>query len=217
LSKIEFLREELLNWFDLNGRDFPWRKKRLSSYKIVISEILLQRTKAESVSQYYSGFIEKFPSWKILANAEPKQLEIYLQPLGLSKQKSLRLSLLAKEMVTRKGKFPENRSELDSIPFIGQYIANAIELFIFGKSSPLLDVNMARLIERFFQPRKLADIRYDPYLQKMANRIVNTENSVNLNWAILDFAALICTAQNPKCNVCVLRRNCSFYRLNHIS
>ncbi len=83
---------------------------------------------------------------------------------------------------------------------MGQYITNAFELYILKKQSPLLDINMARLLERFFGKRQLVDIRHDPYLQTLAYRVVNIENSKELNWAILDFAALICKRNKPLCN-----------------
>ena len=108
---------------------------------------------------------------------------------------------------------PKNRDELESIPFLGQYIANAVELLIQHKSSPLIDVNMARLLERYFGKRKMADIRYDPYLQMLSSKVVNHDNSKEINWAILDFAALICRPK-PKCKDCKLKNKCAYYFQN---
>src|SRR5690606_3640439 len=136
----------------------------------------------------------------------------FLKPLGLHNQRAKRLSNLAKEMTKRTGQFPAERQELDTIPFIGQYIGNAIELLIHNKPLPLLDVNMARVLERYFGRRKMADIRYDPYLQRLALDIVNHSRSKEVNWAILDFAALTCTSQRPKCQICILNSKCTYYK-----
>ncbi len=106
---------------------------------------------------------------------------------------------------------PRDGAELESIPFMGQYIANAVELIIYKQPSPLIDVNMSRLLERYFGERKMADIRYDPYLQELSHKVVNHPKSKEINWAILDFAALICKSQNPSCFNCVLKAKCSFY------
>ena len=84
---------------------------------------------------------------------------------------------------------------------------------VFNQPSPFVDVNMARVIERFFGPRKMADIRYDPYLQDLAYKVVNHFQAKYINWAILDFAALICQANSPKCITCLLSRNCMFFNL----
>jgi A/G-specific adenine glycosylase len=209
-KKIRFFQHAILEWYHTNGRSFYWRKKRLSNYQLVIAEVLLQRTKAETVAAFYPNFIQEFPNWKSLANASLKKIAKYLKPIGLYTQRSIRLKNLAIEMVKRNGRLPKDRKELESIPFMGQYIANAVELVIFNQPSPLIDVNMSRVLERVFGPRKLADIRYDPYLQELSYKIVEHESAKEMNWAILDFAALICKPRNPMHNNCPLRGNCSF-------
>lgn len=113
-------------------------------------------------------------------------------------------------MVRLKGQFPRKRSDLEEIPFLGQYIANAIELQVFNMPSALLDVNMARVLERYFGERKLSDIRYDPYLQNLAFRVVNHTLSKEINWAILDFASSVCKAKKPLCEKCLLSTSCTF-------
>ena len=201
-----------MSWYKNHGRKFPWRNKSITNYQAVIAEVLLQRTKAETVSRFYKQFIIDFPSWKSLTNAEIKDIEEYLKPVGLYRQRSVRLMNLAKEMVKRNGRLPVERKELESIPYMGQYIANAVELVIFNQPSPLIDVNMARVLERYFGPRKMADIRYDPYLQEVAYKIVKHKKTKEINWAVLDFAALICQARVPKCNSCPLRNQCTFFK-----
>ncbi len=208
-EKIEFLQKNLLKWYKLHRRKFPWRNKSITNYQKVIAEVLLQRTKAETVSKFYPQFIKDFPNWKSLADAPVKKIETYLIPIGLYRQRSIRLKNLAIEMVKRNGHLPRDRKDLESIPFMGQYIANAVELVVFNEPSPLVDVNMARVLERFFGPRKMADIRYDPYLQNLSNELVNHKKTKEINWAILDFSALICSVL-PKCDICRLRKKCKF-------
>ena len=209
-KNITELQKKLLTWFDLNGRTFPWRRKKLTNYQIVIAETLLQRTKAETVAGFYLKFINEFPTWKSLADSELSILEKCLIPIGLYRQRAGRLKHLAQEMVRRNNRLPKDRAELESIPFLGQYIVNAIELIIFKQPSPLVDVNMARLLERYFGGRMMADIRYDPYLQKLATDVVTNKKSKELNWAILDFAALVCKARKPLCAKCILAKKCNF-------
>ena len=209
-SKIKFFQKKLLAWYETDGRRFHWRRKGLTHYQYVIAEVLLQRTKAETIAKFYPEFLKDFPNWKSLANASIKKLENYLIPVGLYRQRSKRLMSLAKEMVKRNNNLPRDRDELESIPFMGQYIANAVELVIFNEPSPLIDVNMSRVLERFFGSRKMADIRYDPYLQELSYKIIGHENAKEINWAILDFAALVCRTK-PLCSICMLKSNCSYY------
>ena len=210
-KNISKFQHALLAWYDTDGRHFPWRNKRLTQYQIIIAETLLQRTKAETVSKFYSQFIKDFPTWTSLANTNTSTIEQYLKPIGLYKQRAKRLKHLAVEMVKRKGKLPRDRAELESIPFMGQYIANAVELIIYKQPSPLIDVNMSRLLERYFGKRKMADIRYDPYLQRLSYKVVNHSRAKEINWAILDYAAIICKEQKPLCRSCMLKMRCLFY------
>lgn len=207
---LHWFRSRLLEWFDEYGRQFPWREADALLYVQVVSEILLQRTQAETVAKFFPGFIAKFPTWKELSEAENADIEAFLKPIGLWRRRTSSLKKLATIMATRKGVFPESRSELETLPNVGQYIANAIEMFSSRKAGPLLDVNMARVLERFFSPRVLADIRHDPYLQILAGAVVQHNSPEKINWAILDLAALICRIR-PRCEICPLKQKCTFF------
>src|SRR5205823_13691377 len=107
---------------------------------------------------------------------------IILRPLGLWKRRAASVLALARVMNARGGQFPRERVDIEKLPGVGQYIANAICLFAMKQAEPLLDVNMARVLERCFGPRRLADIRYDPHLQEVARLIVSGAHSVHVNW-----------------------------------
>jgi A/G-specific adenine glycosylase len=210
-ANIKELQEVLIDWYSKMGRRFSWRADNLTPYHYVIAEVLLQRTKAETVENFINSFLIQFPDWKSLANSVVETIEISLKPIGLQKQRANRVRQLAVEMVKREGIFPSHRSELEQIPFLGQYIANATELLVFKRARPLLDVNMARLLERYFSPRKMADLRYDPKLQALAQRVVLHSNNRIINWAILDFSALVCRPR-PRCEICPLSKNCTYFK-----
>ena len=130
-------------------------------------------------------------------------------PIGLWRQRAQSLNRLARAIAKRNGRFPTKRSDIESLPNVGQYIANAVELFCYGKEKPLLDGGMARVLERFFGPRRLADIRFDPGLQSVAHLVVSGSHAKETNWAILDLAALVCK-KHPHCHTCPLQKRCRF-------
>jgi A/G-specific adenine glycosylase len=208
--RIEYFQNAILRWFSSNGRYFPWRKASVSNYEIIISEVLLQRTKAESVANFYPRFIKKYPSWKSLGEATEIELQEFLKPIGLYRQRGTRLFGLSQEMRKRKGVLPKTRDELEEIPMMGQYIANAFELFILKKPMPLLDVNMARVCGRFFGLTIKSDIRFDKELQELTWKIINHPDTKELNWGILDFGSLICHKRKPLCRECIIFRECNY-------
>ncbi len=209
-------RKKLLTWYATNGRSFSWRQSSVSKYKLVISELLLQRTRAETVESFFSSFIRLFPSWKKLSDANESEISKIIKPIGLWKRRASTLKQLATIMAKKNGRFPKSRADIEALPGVGQYIANAILLLCHGEAQPLLDVNMARVLERVFGPRKLADIRYDPYLQDLASKVIKCKEAKKLNWAILDLAALHCLPRKKRCNDCPLKAICSEARNNRI-
>ena len=207
---IQHFRANMLEWYRQHGRRFPWRKRSASNYNKVIAEILLQRTRAETVAQFFPIFITRYPSWPQLATANKNELITLIRPVGLWRRRSTTLINLAKEMAKRNGRFPKDREQIEALPGVGQYIANSIMLLCHNRPQPLLDTNMARVLERYFGPRKLSDIRYDPYLQCLATIVVDCPDAIVLNWAILDFAAKTCSVRFPKCSQCALASECRF-------
>lgn len=211
-KKIVFFQAKILDWFEEHGRTFPWRKKSATNYEKIVSEVLLQRTKAETVAKFFPQFVKRYSSWKQLGLASEQDLQEALRPLGLYNQRGTRLYKLAQKMKRRNGRFPTTRSEVEEMSMMGQYITNAYEMFILNRPAPLLDVNMARVLERFFGPRKLADIRYDPYLQELSKKVVDHAKHKEINWAVLDFAATVCRNRNPSCEKCGLSSKCTYFQ-----
>lgn len=212
-TQLSHFRRQLLRWFKTYGRSFYWRRTE-SLYEKVLAEFLLQRTRAEAVDTVYPDILRAFPGWEAIASANLRSIQRQLKPLGLWRRRSDSLRALAREMTKRGGEFPSNREELEALPGVGQYFGNAIEMICHSRKRPFIDVNLARVLERYFRPRTLADIRYDPYLQELSLRVVNITQALQLNWAILDFAAKVCTARAPKCGICPLAASCDFLRHN---
>jgi A/G-specific adenine glycosylase len=210
--RLRAFRVLILSWFRSSGRHFPWRNPSATGYALVVSEILLQRTRAETVAGFFRRFVKRFPGWKQLALATEDELRAFLEPIGLWRRRSASLRALAAEMRGRRGLFPTTREELEALPGVGQYVASAVMVFCHGKREPLLDVNMARVLERVFSPRTLVDIRYDPWLQALARAVVNHPRAREINWAVLDLAATTCKIRNPRCETCPLVGCCRFAR-----
>ena len=200
----------LVDWYQEAGRDFPWRRPGAGVYQRVVSEVLLQQTTARAVARQYEEFFSRFPSWRSLAEAHNSELEQRLRPLGLWQRRARALKSLGGAVVDNKERLPRDREALEQFPAIGQYVASAVLVFAHGLPEPLLDVNMARVLERYFGTRTRADIRYDPFLQAAARTCIRGQDPAIVNWAFLDLGSLVCTARGPRCEACPLRRGCHY-------
>ena len=217
-EKINWFRRRLRTWFKTNHRNFPWREKDRNPYEIIVAETLLRQTKADNVARIYPILLAKYPNFSHLASANIEELQEIIKPLGLWRQRSAILLNIARLIVKSNGKLPSTREELQAISHVGQYITSVILTTFHGKSEPFIDVNTARVVDRFFGPRKIVDIRYDPYLKEVSSYIVkNRRESLLLNWAILDFAALVCKAPKPNCLICPMKSKCLYFQQLNIS
>lgn len=210
-QKIAFFRRKLLAWSNDNLRDFPWRRDDISNYQLIITEILLQRTKAETVSNYFETFFKKYPDWGSIIDADIQDLENILKPLGLYKHRAKRIYNIIQEYKAKKEELPKNKNQLQESNLSTLYISNAYELFILNHRSALLDVNMSRVLSRFFHPKPHKDVRNDRMMQDLAGKVINVKRCKELNWCILDFAALVCKSSDPKCDECILKSKCSYF------
>jgi A/G-specific adenine glycosylase len=64
------VKETLLDWFSIHGRDLPWRRTR-DPYAILVSEVMLQQTQVERVIPRYLRWLERWPTAAALAAASP--------------------------------------------------------------------------------------------------------------------------------------------------
>ncbi len=212
--KITNLGRFLREWFKDNRRDFPWREPGTGTYERICVEVLLQRTRAQTVANIYAEFFGRFPDWEEIAQTDELELGEFLKPLGLWRRRGSGLKKLACYAAERHGVFPDTEMDLADVPAVGQYVANAILLFQHGQRKPLLDVNMARLLERCVRPRRLADIRHDPWLQAASSWLVRRGDPIMTNWAALDYSASVCNIARNRCSSCKLRSSCSCLNTN---
>jgi A/G-specific adenine glycosylase len=210
VARLLWLRRRLLLWFARNGRSFRWRELGTTPYQVIVAEILLQRTTAAAVARAYSGFVERFPSWAALAQATLDDLEHALRPLGLWRLKALAFQQLAQAIEANGGVVPRTRKELERLRGIGPYTAGAVLAIVYGRAEPLLDVNMARLLGRFLGLSGQSGAGSGQSLNASALRLVSGKRSLEVNWAVLDFGALVCRARRPLCQGCPLRTRCQY-------
>lgn len=208
-NTVKLVQEKLLKWFDVHGRSYPWRRTS-DPYRILIAEIMLQRTKAEQVLPIYTAFLEKFPDVRSLAQASLEEIKEFFRKLGLvwraEKVKSLAATLLSRY----NGGIPAKREELMSLPSIGDYVADAVLCFAYSKDIAVIDANVCRVISRLFGVELRREARRDPKLRELAHQLVPAGKAKEFNWAMIDLASLLCVPRIPRCTKCPLRGVCLY-------
>jgi len=200
-NKESSIADLLLRWYKEHGRDFPWRRNTSDPYKILVTELLLQRTKAEMVARIWDKFFKKFPTIHSLAKADEAEVLEIIQELGL-RYRVKRLKMLAVQAVQKFGGIPRTLNDLLTLPGIGPYIASAVLCFAFNVPVPVVDANVMRLMNRF---RGYTD---ELSVRNYLRGVIPNKGFKEFNWALIDLASLVCTSRSPRCPECPLNLMC---------
>lgn len=204
---------QLLEWFDENKREMPWRKTS-DPYGIWVSEVMLQQTQVDTVIPYYMSFMERFPTIHDLAIASLEEVHTYWQGLGYYRRAE-NLQKGAKMVDERWGGiFPKDPKLVKEIPGIGPYTLGAICSIAFRIPLPAVDGNVMRILSRQF--RISDDIAVAKSRKVFEEKVMELmpDDPNRFNQALMELGALICTPKNPKCENCPVRNLCEAH-LHH--
>ena len=202
------ISNNLIAWYKKNKRDLPWRHIN-DPYKIWLSEIILQQTQVIQGLNYYLKFTENFPTVIDLANAPEDKVMRLWQGLGYySRARNLHASAkIIKE--NHQGKFPSSYETIKELKGVGDYTAAAISSFAFGLPHAVVDGNVYRVLSRLFNMDiSINSSQGKKEFQILADELLNKKQPALHNSAIMEFGALWCKPQNPKCEDCPLQENC---------
>lgn len=200
----------ILDWGKKNKRSFPWRKDA-TPYKVLLAEILLQRTPANRVSEYFPRFVKKFPKPQSIILTNIEDVKNFFQPLGLKKRAEWLVRLMNEICVKYDCEIPNQESELTELPGVGLYTARAVMCFGFDKNVAIVDVNVARVLSRVFGITQVKRPSENSELWRFAETLLPKECTKLYNEALLDFSALICK-KGPLCKLCSVRDYCNYYQ-----
>lgn len=203
----------IIEWFEKNGKKYPWRNEK-DSYRILIAEVMLQRTKTAQVIPVYREFIKKYPDIKSASKASEKDIQKYVGKLGLFWRSKRMKQMINYIISNHNGKIPEERKQLLKIPGVGDYIADAMTSFVFGGRRTIIDSNVVRLVSRFFGFEKKGEMRRNREFINFCQNLVSGKKHSQIrsfNWGMIDFANEICKI-NPRCNECQLSLQCNYFK-----
>jgi A/G-specific adenine glycosylase len=205
-EKFATFAQKLLMWFSLNGRDFPWRRET-DPYKILVAEKLLQQTTYGHVLKVYHNFFKKFPNARSLAKAEVPEIENAIRRLGFQRQRARQLKEIAQVIVNEYGgNVPSRKEDLLRLKGVGEYVANAVLCFAFGKDVAIVDMNVRRVVSRVFGWKGVSDKE----IAKRLCAMLPKGKAKEFNWTMIDFSSIICS-RKPKCKICFLNDLCLYY------
>jgi A/G-specific adenine glycosylase len=198
----------LATWYALHKRRLPWRETR-DPYRIWVSEVMLQQTRAATVVPYYRRFLRKFPGLRALSEARVEEVLSAWSGLGYYRR-ARSLHAAAREVVERfRGKIPADPLLLRRLPGVGSYTAGALASIAFGLAEPALDGNSLRVLGR------LLALGGDPasplnrkVMEEAARRLLAGGVPGDINQALMELGARVCLPVSPRCGACPVPKHC---------
>ena len=214
-SGINGFAQTLLKWFETYGRELPWRETR-DPYAIWLSEIILQQTQVKQGWDYWQRFMHRWPSVEDLAAATEDEVLREWQGLGYySRARNLHY---AAQQIVALGHFPNTLEEIKQLKGVGDYTAAAIGSIAFGLPAAVVDGNVYRVLARHFGiATPINSTEGKKEFAALAQSLMPEASAGLYNQAIMDFGAIQCTPQSPKCIVCPLQESCEALRTGKIN
>lgn len=202
--------ERLLDWYDINARDLPWRARPGAAapdpYRVWLSEVMLQQTTVAAVQPYFKRFIDRWPTVGSLAAAP--EADVMAAWAGLGYYSRARNLVKAARAVAARGGFPDTEEELRQLPGLGAYTAAAVAAIAFGRRAVVVDANVTRVVARLFAiAEPLPGGR--KAIRERAESLTPTKRAGDFAQAMMDLGSGICTSREPKCRLCPLSEDCA--------
>lgn len=196
----------IISWFQENGRALPWRETK-DPYAIWLSEIILQQTRIAQGWEYWERFMAQYPKVEDLAAASEDDVLRLWQGLGYY-SRARNLHAAAKQIVAL-GKFPDTLEDIKSLKGVGDYTAAAIGSFAFDIPAAVVDGNVYRVLSRYFGiDTPINSTQGKKEFAALAQSLIPASDAVAYNQGMMDFGAIQCTPQSPKCLLCPLAETC---------
>ena len=215
IREINGFAQTLLKWFEAYGRELPWRETH-DPYAIWLSEIILQQTQVKQGWDYWQRFMRRWSTVDDLAAASEDEVLREWQGLGYySRARNLHN---AAQQIVALGHFPDTLEEIKQLKGVGDYTAAAIGSIAFGLPAAVVDGNVYRVLARYFGVETaINSTEGKKEFAALAQSLLPETSAGLYNQAIMDFGAIQCTPQSPKCVVCPLQESCEALRTGKVS
>ena len=214
-SRINGFAQTLLEWFGTYGRELPWRETH-DPYAIWLSEIILQQTQVKQGWDYWQRFMRRWPTVEDLAAASEDEVLREWQGLGYY-SRARNLHFAARQIVAV-WRFPDTLEEIKQLKGVGDYTAAAIGSIAFGLPAAVVDGNVYRVLARYYGiETPINSTEGKKLFGALAKEVMADAPAGLYNQAIMDFGAIQCTPQSPRCIVCPLQESCDALRTGKVS
>ncbi|MDR8408361.1 A/G-specific adenine glycosylase [Nonomuraea sp. 3-1Str] len=204
------LHVPILEWYESNARDLPWRAADATPWGVLVSEIMLQQTPVVRVLPIWHEWMERWPTPEALAAEPPGEAVRHWGRLGYPRR-ALRLHACARAITEEHGgEVPSDHATLLSLPGIGEYTAAAVASFAYGGRHAVLDTNVRRVFARAVRGEEYPPVATSAAERRLAEALLPELGAARWGVAVMELGALVCTARGPRCADCPITQVCAW-------
>lgn len=204
---------DIINFFNLNYSHAKCSLNYTTDYSLLIAIMLSAQCSDKKVNQVTDLFFSKYKSLEEINKLSLEEIEGFIKPLGLYKNKSIYLKNIVHDLIFKfHGKVPNNKKEIMSLPGVGNKTANVFLVEWFKIPEFPVDTHIKRISKRLDLVNETDDVLT---IENKLKEIFPKENWINLHHQIIFFGREQCKALNPRCEDCYLKKYCSYYRKNY--
>ncbi|GAC1406936.1 MAG: A/G-specific adenine glycosylase MutY [Mycobacterium sp.] len=196
---------QLLDWYDREQRDLPWRRPDVTPWQILVSEFMLQQTPVSRVEPVWPAWVARWPTPAATAAARAADVLRAWGKLGYPRR-AKRLHECATVIAERfDDAVPSDVETLLTLPGVGAYTARAVACFAYRQRVPVVDTNVRRVVARVVHGKADAATSSSPRdLDHVAALLPNDTDAPRFSVALMELGATVCTARAPRCGLCPL-------------
>lgn len=206
----------IARWFEANARPLPWRLSPRDPWLSLMSEIMLQQTQVARVAERFDAFAVRFPTPAAMAGASVDDVLAMWSGLGYYRRARM-LHACASAIVERHhGQVPDDIQQLHALPGVGRYTAGAVASIAFGKSEPLVDGNVSRVLLRLHGVDQPADgSGVQAWAWERATELARASGDAVASYSegVMELGATICAPRAPSCEMCPVSKRCRAHQL----
>ncbi len=195
-----------------------WRQP-LPPLDELISTILSQNTNDGNRDRAYEALRQRFPTWEAVRDAPLAAVVEAIRTAGLAQQKGQRIQAVLRSISEQRGRLEldflkemdaeEAQRWLRQFKGVGPKTAAIVVLFSLNKPAFPVDTHIHRVTRRL---GLIPETTSAEQAHLLLAEIFEAGDYASAHLNIIRLGREICQARKPKCPICPLQEECTYYR-----
>jgi endonuclease-3 len=200
----------VLEYFKKNVPNAETELTYSNPYELIVAVVLSAQCTDKRVNMVTPALFKKYPDPKSLSKATVEDVFSLIKSISYPNNKAKHLVGLGQLLMSKfKGIVPSQVEDLVLLPGVGRKTANVVASVVFNQPKMAVDTHVFRVSARIgLTTNSTTPLETEKQLVKnIPEELIHIAH----HWLILH-GRYVCTAKNPKCEICELKSACKSYK-----